>query len=62
MLPLLLHAEHDAAIREHARRAFPHECCGFLLGRDADGERRVVEVLAAENEREAVEPEFETSG
>ena len=25
----------DAAIRAHGREAFPHECCGALLGRDA---------------------------
>ena len=24
----------DAAIREHGRQTFPHECCGALLGRD----------------------------
>ena len=24
----------DAAIRAHGREAFPHECCGALLGRD----------------------------
>jgi proteasome lid subunit RPN8/RPN11 len=25
--------EHDAAMRAHAARIYPHECCGFLLGR-----------------------------
>ena len=24
----------DAAIRSHAREAYPHECCGALIGRD----------------------------
>ena len=24
----------DAAIREHGRQTFPHECCGAMLGRD----------------------------
>jgi proteasome lid subunit RPN8/RPN11 len=47
------------AIRDHARREYPHECCGALLGRvepsaAGDGEIRVVVALrAAENRREA---------
>ena len=24
----------DLAIREHGRDAYPHECCGVLIGRD----------------------------
>lgn len=24
----------DAAIREHGRQTFPHECCGAMLGKD----------------------------
>ena len=28
---------HDQAIRAHAAKDYPHECCGFLVGR-ADGE------------------------
>ena len=31
-MPLLLTAEHDAAIRRHAEADYPHECCGFLVG------------------------------
>jgi proteasome lid subunit RPN8/RPN11 len=31
---LKLLASVDAAIRTHGREAFPHECCGALLGRD----------------------------
>ena len=38
-------------IREHAAAMFPHECCGFLLGRDAPEIRSVVEILRAENIR-----------
>ncbi len=47
------------AIRDHARRDYPHECCGALLGRvepsaAGAGETRVVIALrAAENRREA---------
>ena len=31
---IALQARVDAAIRAHGREAFPHECCGALLGRD----------------------------
>jgi proteasome lid subunit RPN8/RPN11 len=31
---IALQAGVDAAIRAHGREAFPHECCGALLGRD----------------------------
>ena len=31
---LVLTPAADAAIRAHGREAFPHECCGALLGRD----------------------------
>jgi proteasome lid subunit RPN8/RPN11 len=43
----------DQEIRAEGARAFPHECCGFLLGR-LDGERKLVRRLApADNERES---------
>ena len=32
-MALVLTATVDAAIRAHGREAFPHECCGALLGR-----------------------------
>ena len=39
-------------IERHAMEAYPEECCGFLLGRDAGAGRTVVErVLPAMNER-----------
>ena len=46
------------AIRDHAQREYPHECCGALLGRvepsaGADEMRVVVALRAAENRREA---------
>ena len=31
-MPLNLTPEQDAAIRAHAARDYPHECCGFLVG------------------------------
>ena len=33
-MALTLTAAADAAIRAHGRDAFPHECCGALLGKD----------------------------
>ena len=33
-MALVLTLTADAAIRAHGREAFPHECCGALLGRD----------------------------
>ena len=33
-MALALRPGADAAIRAHGRKAFPHECCGALLGRD----------------------------
>jgi len=35
-------------ILNHARSAYPEECCGFLLGMDSDG-RRVQRALSASN-------------
>ena len=42
---LVLCAEADTAIRRHGREAYPHECCGALIGR----EQLVVEALALPN-------------
>lgn len=33
-MALALRPQADSAIRAHGRKAFPHECCGALLGRD----------------------------
>lgn len=35
-------------IMNHARSAYPEECCGFLLGMDSDG-RRIRRTLSAPN-------------
>ena len=45
---MTLTPEHHAAIRSHAERAYPHECCGFLLGREL---WRVEAVVPATNAR-----------
>jgi proteasome lid subunit RPN8/RPN11 len=40
-----------AAIRAHGEETYPHECCGALLGRAADGAWSVVESVRAGNTR-----------
>jgi proteasome lid subunit RPN8/RPN11 len=39
------------AIRRHAARAYPDECCGALIGRSGEGCRTVVRTLAIDNAR-----------
>ena len=42
---LVIKADAESGIRRHGREAYPHECCGALLGRD----HVVVEALALPN-------------
>ncbi|MDG2039292.1 MAG: M67 family metallopeptidase [Ilumatobacter sp.] len=42
---LVIEADAESGIRRHGREAYPHECCGALLGRD----HVVVEALALPN-------------
>ena len=51
MLSLQLNTNDEQAIRAHGQRAFPQECCGFLLGRDDVDVRRIVRVVPAVNDR-----------
>jgi proteasome lid subunit RPN8/RPN11 len=39
------------AIRRHGEETYPHECCGVLLGRAADGVNTVGDALRAGNTR-----------
>lgn len=39
-------------IKEHGEQSYPHECCGFLLGKNVDGANVLEEVYPAQNERE----------
>lgn len=39
-------------IHEEGRRAYPHECCGALLGHVEDGRKSVAELLPLANRRE----------
>ena len=45
-----LRSDYDA-IRKHGEETYPHECCGVLLGRMEDGERRVRAVVRCGNTR-----------
>src|SRR5262249_21530619 len=38
-------------ILEEGRTHYPYECCGFLVGRWADGKKQVLEVRPADNAR-----------
>ena len=39
------------AIRHHGEETYPHECCGVLLGRSADGANDVEDAIRAGNTR-----------
>ena len=51
-MSLRLPARESERIRAHLARVYPDEGCGVLLGRDADGARDVVGIMAFENRRE----------
>jgi proteasome lid subunit RPN8/RPN11 len=51
-MSLILGPEIARAIRDAGLAAYPHECCGFLLGRLEDGHKRVTDLRAADNSRE----------
>lgn len=40
-----------AKVNDHARRAYPNECCGVLLGKQVSGRKLVVEARPVENAR-----------
>lgn len=40
------------SIYEHGEATYPHECCGFLLGREENGAKVVLETLRALNTRD----------
>jgi len=49
---LRLRAKHTRIVHTHLCRAYPEEGCGVLLGREAEGERRVERVVGFDNVRE----------
>ncbi len=51
-MALEISREDADAIRGHGEETFPHECCGFMLGEAKGENRRVAELLRADNVRE----------
>ncbi len=46
---LVLSAEHEAAIRAHGEKTYPHEACGALLGKAQKNRKEVCATLAVAN-------------
>ena len=51
-MAIVLPDELEQAIRGHGEETFPDECCGFMLGSVNGEDRRVVELMRADNDRE----------
>jgi proteasome lid subunit RPN8/RPN11 len=56
-MPIQITPEHDAAIRAHAAKDYPHECCGFLVGKSlvgtsGSGTVTVAHAIPAANQRD----------
>ena len=49
---LKLRSDLAAKIQAQGMQTYPHECCGAILGRDADGSREVLDLLPLANRRE----------
>jgi proteasome lid subunit RPN8/RPN11 len=47
-----LSAAQREAIERHGEETYPHECCGFLLGKSDGSQKRVLEVRRAGNARD----------
>ena len=51
-MPLHITTEHGEAIREHAARDYPQECCGFLVGKPEGEIVTLARVVPAANLRD----------
>ncbi len=51
-MPLHITTEHDDAMRQHGARDYPHECCGFLVGKAEGTTVTVARIVPAANTRE----------
>ena len=49
---LKLRSDLAAKIQAHGMQTYPHECCGAILGRDANGSREVMALLPLANRRD----------
>ena len=47
--------DHRERIEQHGVEAYPNECCGFLLGREENGRRVILEVAPIENAWQSME-------
>lgn len=54
-MSLHISKETSGAIREEGRKSYPHECCGFMVGRAEGDVHRVTEIWPAYNEKEGTE-------
>ena len=54
-MPIELTLEHQKRIEQHGVEAYPNECCGFLLGREENGARLVVDVAPIQNVWQSME-------
>lgn len=52
-MAIVLSKAQKEAIERHGEETFPNECCGFVLGRTNGQDRSVVELMRADNDREA---------
>ena len=51
-MPIVLTPELDTAIRLHAANDYPHECCGFLVGKVVGENVSVLQTVPAHNTRD----------
>ena len=51
-MTLVITSKHDAAIRAHAAQDYPHECCGFLVGKSEGSTVTAARVVPAANTRD----------
>jgi proteasome lid subunit RPN8/RPN11 len=50
-MKLVLPGQIFQQVRRHGEETYPHECCGFLFGRQDDGTRVITEIRRQPNER-----------
>jgi proteasome lid subunit RPN8/RPN11 len=50
-----LNQEQRKQVEQHGAEAYPHECCGFLLGRQENGVSEIVEVARVPNVWQSLE-------
>ena len=51
-MALKIDRHHFELIKAYGEESYPHECCGFLLGKQVDGEKEVAVTFPALNSRE----------